>query len=165
MKYALKINSRHIKNDWRAGRHGIPTGKLYFLEDEKAVFNFLRFQMKKDLLDPIGGTLSWSKAETVSPSEILGIYSYLCSAKDIDFHFLCWSARVRKYLLNQAGMKGYMYDKLSRLRSMPFNYTIYKLKPDVAGTSILQAMSWNSFILQSLKDSTITKDDLKYVAD
>lgn len=162
MKFALKIISPYIKNDWRARRTGIPTGKLYFLQDEKAVFNFLRHQMKQDLLDPIGGQLRWTK-ETVSPSDTLGIYSYLYSA-NLDFHFLCYSGRVRKFLNDSAGIRGYMYGKMAMIRSLPFNYTIYKLQDDIAGSTVMRSVNWNRFIKQSMSDGTITKDDIKYVS-
>lgn len=162
MKYALKINSPYIKNDWRTRRTGIPTGKLYFIEDEKAVFNFLRHQMKQDLLDPLGGQIRYSK-EMVTPNETLGIYSFLCSA-NLDFQFLCFSGRVCKYLRQNAGFNTYMYGKMAMLRSLPFNYTIYRLKSDIAGSTVMQSVNWNRFIRNSLKDGKLTKDDLKYVA-
>lgn len=162
MKFALKINSPYIKSDWRSRRTVIPTGKLYFVEDEKAIFNFLRHQMKQDLLEPIGGQIRWSK-DTVTPSETLGMYSYLCSV-NLDFQFLCFSGRVSKFLRQNAGFKGYMYGKIAMLRSLPCNYTIYRLTSDIAGSTVMKAVNWNRFIQDSLKRNAIVKDDLKYVA-
>lgn len=164
MKYALKVSSPYIKNDWRR-RNGtiIPKNKMYFLDDEKSIFNFLRAQMKEDLLNPISVQIKYS-GETITPSDILGIFSYL-SSSNLDFHFLCYSGRVNKFIRENIGFKNNNWSKLRMLRSMPFNYTLYKIEDGIGGAKVMQNINWNRFIKAAFKQKTITMDDLKYVAD
>lgn len=166
MKYALKLNSPYIKNDWRRPQNSgtsIPRNKLYFLDDEKSIFNFLRAQMKEDLLYPINGKIRYS-TETVTASDILGIFSYL-SSSNLDFHFLCFSGRVGKFIRENIGTKVNVWSKLGMLRSMPFNYTLYKIENGTGGAKVMQNINWNRFIKESFKNKTISMDDLKYVTD
>lgn len=166
MNYVLKVNSPYITNDWRRRNNSvsIPSNKIYFLGDEKSIFNFLRAQMKQDLLYPVSGNIRYSK-ETVTPADTLGLFSYLSSAEGVDFHFLCYSGRVNKFIRQHIGTQTNVWSKLAMLRSMPFNYTLYKLQDGVGGSKVLQNINWNRFIKFALKQKTITDDDLKYVVE
>lgn len=165
MKYALKVSSPYIKNHWKYRNGGVPvpSNKMYFLDDEKSIFNFLRSQMKQDLLFPINGDIKYSK-EIVSTSDTLGIFSYL-SSSNLDFHFLCFSGRVAKFIRGNLDIKTNIWSKLGMLRSMPFNYTLYKIEDGIGGSKVMQNMNWNRFIKSAFKQKTISMDDLKYLTD
>lgn len=162
MKYVLKITSRYIKNDWRTKMTGVPRHKMYFLQDEKSIVSFFKAQMKKDLLNPIGGVTCGKKV--ISLTETLGIYSYLVNAK-LDLQYLCYGPRVNHYLRDNINKTDWWWAKIQMLRSLPFNYTLYSLMDDETGAQVLNRINWNTFFKTNLKSSVYTKEDIKYVAD
>ena len=159
MKYVLKVNGWYLK------KHIKIIGKLRFFEDEKSVVRFLKSQMKLDLIKPLANNSKYAFAN-VSATETLGLYSWLVNRK-LDLHYLCWSARVTKMLRNEIGkdQKVSWWAVLGMMRSMPFNYTLYTLQDDGDGGNILANQNWNCWFKANLKSGTITKEDIKYVAE
>lgn len=159
MKYALKVNGYYLK------KHIKTIGKLRFFEDEKSVVKFLKSQMKLDLLKPLANKTQY-RFGNVSSTETLGLYSWLVN-KDLDLHYLCWSARVGKMCRDEIGKdnSSSWWAILGMLRSMPFNYTLYTLENNGDDGFVMAKQNWNRWFKANLKSGKLTKEDIKYVAE
>lgn len=160
MKYALKPSSRVL--DVKG------SNKIIMFQDEKQLINFFHRKMKLDLLDPVvkSEKFSWrerNKPNDISATDVTGIYSLLISS-NLDFEFLSWSNRVSKFVRNQLGTKNYWehYKVLSRMRSLPCNWTLYRIDEGDEGGSVLKQVGWGHFFRQAKKEKLFDGINLSY---
>lgn len=147
MKYALKPSSRVIDING--------SNKIIYLQDEKALINFFHIQMRKDLTNPIiyserlysqwqlnnyiRNANQWTKT---SPTDMIGVFSYLVN-KDLDFPFLSWPTRVNSLIRVELDKK-WDWPIVTRLRSLPCNYSLYTMCEHEGGY-VLNNTRWGPF--------------------
>jgi hypothetical protein len=163
MKYALKPSSRVID---------IPaSNKMIFFSDEKSLIDFFHTQMKQDLVNPNSKNERLSRWQLknykygINPLDITCVYSILVN-QDIDFPFLSYTRRVYKMVrehFTAPKSAGYQYWQiLSRMRSIPSNYTLYVFE-DYNGGKVLKNVRWGNFWKMAKEQKLFDGISLKYV--
>ena len=128
--------------------------------------------MKKDLTNPISvprNPRSWygkQDKNIVPEADILGLYSHFVSS-ELNFHFLSWCSRVSRFVrdngLLQKDVHGWInaWRPISRMRSLPCNYTLYSLNPHDGG-HILLRIGWGAFFRKMKKEKILSSDDIAF---
>ena len=162
MKYALKPSSRVL--DVKG------SNKIIFFKDEKQLINFFHKKMQLDLTNPVvkSEKYNWrdrNKPNDIAATDVTGIYSLLISS-NLTFEFLSWSSRVGKFVHQNIGAnsKGHwQYWKiLSRMRSLPCNWTLYVIEEGGEGGSVLKQVGWGHFFRKAKKENLFADIDLSY---
>jgi hypothetical protein len=162
MKYALKPSSRVL--DVKG------SNKIIFFKDEKQLINFFHEKMKLDLTNPVvkSEKYNWrdrNKPNDIAATDVTGIYSLLISS-NVTLEFLSWSSRVGKFIHEKIGgsSKGHwQYWKiLSRMRSLPCNWTLYTLEEGHDHGSVLKQVGWGNFFRMAKKENLFAGIDLSY---
>jgi hypothetical protein len=161
MKYAIKPSSRYLD---------IPhSGKIMFFKDEKQLIEFFHTRMRLDLVSPNLKTEKYiwrmrNKPNDITDSEVLSVYSTLVSG-NIDFPFLSWNRRVLKFVYDSIGNKKdkiwAMNKVLWRMRSLPFNWSLYEVVETKEG-SVLQNLRWGNFWKKAKKENLFKDISLEY---
>jgi hypothetical protein len=162
MKYALKPSSRVL--DVKG------SNKIIFFKDEKQLINFFHKKMQLDLTNPVvkSEKYNWrdrNKPNDIAATDVTGIYSLLISS-NLTFEFLSWSSRVGKFVHQNIGgsSKGHwQYWKiLSRMRSLPCNWTLYTIQDGYDHGSVLKQIGWGHFFRKAKKENLFNGIDLSY---
>jgi hypothetical protein len=160
MKYALKPSSRVL--DVKG------SNKIIFFKGEKELISFFHEKMKLDLTNPVvkSEKYNWrdrNKPNDISATDVTGIYSLLVSS-NLTFEFLSWGNRVSKFVRDQLGTKNYWehYKVLSRMRSLPSNWTLYILEEGYDHGSVLKQVGWGHFFRKAKKENLFDGIDLSY---
>ena len=160
MKYALKPSSSVL--DVKG------SNKIIMFKDEKQLINFFHKKMKLDLMNPVvkSEKYNWrnrNKPNDIAATDVTGVYSLLISS-NLTFEFLSWSSRVGKFLRDQTGNKNYFqyWKILSRMRSLPCNWTLYTIEESGEGGSVLKQLGWGHFFRYAKRDNLFEGISLNY---
>ena len=161
MKYALKPSSLCIDVQG--------SNKIIYFNDENSLFKFFHLKMQQDLMKPVVRTEryeNWQKQKQPNPisaTDVTGIYSLLVSS-NVDFQFLSWSSRVTKFVhdnLPNSKNRWEHWKVLARMRSLPCNWTLYKLVESDGGM-VMQSIGWGNFFRMANRDNLLEGVDISY---
>jgi hypothetical protein len=161
MLYALKPSSTFI--DIKSAN------KILYFSDEKSLIRFFHHKMKDDLLNPIAFNERWSawrnNKANGNPLEVTGYLSLLVSA-DCNLQQLSNLKKTRVYIADLLGNKNTFadYTIVRRIRSLPCNYTLYKLY-DYCDGKAMKRLGWATFFKHMKKDLNDVSLDYKIPQD
>ena len=160
MKYALKPSSVCLDVNG--------SNKIICFNDEKSLFKFFHLKMQQDLMNPIvkSERYNWrnhNKPNPISSTDVVGIYSLLV-ASNLNFQFLSWSSRVTKFIhqnLPNSKNRWEHWKVLARMRSLPCNWTLYRLKEQDGGM-VMESIGWGNFFRIASRDNLLQGIDISY---
>ena len=160
MKYALKPSSVCLDVNG--------SNKIIYFNDEKSLFKFFHLKMQQDLMKPIvkSERYNWrtrNDPNPISATDVVGIYSLLVSS-NVDFKFLSWSSRVTKFIhenLPTSKNRWEHWKVISRMRSLPCNWTLYQLKEQDCGM-VMQSIGWGNFFSMASRDNLLANINISY---
>jgi hypothetical protein len=160
MKYALKPSSKLLDI---AG-----SNKIILFKDEYSLFKFFHLKMQQDLITPVvkSERYRWrdrNEPNDISPTDVVGVYSLLVSS-NLDFQFLCSSRRVGQFLHENLPNSNTRWDHFKitdRMRSLPYNWTLYELIEKDGGV-VMKSTGWGNFFRAAKKEKLLKDVNISY---